>query len=85
MDSKEILVGPRQDNIKNVHLKEGIMVLCDSCDKPTMFVANNGKCSICRGWMCNDCVDWGCMSKTKTRNIICKECSQLFENCKGDK
>jgi len=60
------------------------LVLCDLCHKPTIFVTDGEKCVLCRSWVCHDCVDWKCMVETGTDQIVCKECSKLFENCKGD-
>jgi len=59
------------------------IILCDHCHRATIFVTDGEKCAMCNSWLCKDCVDWACMSKTNTEDIVCKECSKLFENCKG--
>ena len=40
-------------------------------------------CVLCHSHICKNRVDWDCMAKSDTKAIICKECSQLFKNCKG--
>jgi len=59
------------------------LILCDHCHKPTIFVTDGERCGLCNAWICKNCVDWECMAKTKTEQIVCKECSKLFKNCKG--
>jgi hypothetical protein len=54
---------------------------CSRCSAPLTV---NKVCVLCHSHICNSCIDWHCMAKSDTKAIICKECSQLFENCKGD-
>ena len=60
------------------------LVLCDLCNKPTIFVADAEKCAICGSWLCKDCVDWVCMSRAGTEAVICKKCSKIYENCEEE-
>jgi hypothetical protein len=41
-------------------------------------------CSLCCKFVCVNCIDWKCMLETDTDQVVCKECSQLFENCKNE-
>jgi hypothetical protein len=50
------------------------------CDNSTLLEV----CSICCSPVCRECVDWECMRKANTWQIVCKKCSKLFDNCKGD-
>ena len=68
-------------------------VLCSHCSEPALVeecvtgISSLGRgetCVLCHSWVCHDCVDWKCMVETGTDQIVCKECSKLFENCKGD-
>jgi len=55
----------------------------DTCERCHTQVSDTKICVLCHSHICNSCIDWYCMAKTDTKAIICKECSQLFENCKG--
>ena len=68
-------------------------VLCSHCSEPALVeecvtgISSLGRgetCVLCHSWVCHNCVDWKCMVETGTDQIVCKECSKLFENCKGD-
>jgi len=60
------------------------MLTCDHCHKPIWSSQPmcTVLCSICHSGICRDCVDFDCMNRTNTEDIICIEFSQLFEKCK---
>lgn len=70
MNITEIPAIPRQDNA-GMPNKEDISSILEVC-------------SICRSLLDPKAVDRKFMEETNTWQTVCKECSKLFENCKGD-
>ena len=58
------------------------IVVCGQCGTPSMMA--NRMCVLCNSPVCNSCIDWDAMSKTNTKQIVCKKCAQLFKNCKEE-
>jgi hypothetical protein len=58
------------------------IVICGQCGTPSMMA--NKMCVLCHSHICGRCIDWAAMSKTNTKQIVCKKCTQLFGNCKEE-
>lgn len=73
--------------VKSVNKIEQVLELSkkemNTCERCHTQVSESKVCVLCHLHICNSCIDWHCMAKTDTKAIICKECSQLFENCSG--
>ena len=58
------------------------IVICEHCGTPSMKA--NRMCVLCHSAICGGCIAWATMSKTNTKQIVCKKCAQLFKNCKEE-
>jgi hypothetical protein len=74
----EIVLKSAGEYWDNTWAKE--IVICGQCGTPSMMA--NRMCVLCHSPICSSCIDWDAMSKTNTKQIVCKKCAQLFENCK---
>lgn len=68
--------------MKCPHCGKYVELICARCHCEDALAQHI--CVICQEPVCDNCVDWDCMKKTGTDNIICEECSQLFTNCRKE-